>query len=192
MDYAESLQELNITLGDTGNITFTPEEKERALTKAWNDSYVIQTVYDDSSSFSAGTYNYNVPTGMTSVTDIFISPSNSTSDAPTSIDSDIYSVSEGSIRFRNGANIYTSSGYGFTVKGYKKLDPDNDTLDTKSLQEYVIALAAYNTLTALQFKKANLFLKNDVTMAELISMRREYEREVIRLRGMLPRAFESA
>lgn len=190
MDYADTLDELNITLADTGNVTFTPEEKERALTKAWNDSYVIETVYDSTLTFSAGTYDYNIPATMTTVTDIMISPSNSTSDAPTTIDTNYYDVSDGVIRFRNRANAYTSSGYGFTVKGIKKLDPDSDTITNPNLQEYVIALAAFNTLTALGYKKANLFLKNDTTMAELVTLRREMEREVVRLRGMLPRSYE--
>lgn len=192
MDFQETLDELNITLGDTENVTFTPEEKTRALRKAWNDSYVVDTVFDDTGSFTAGTYNYALPAGMTTISDVFISPSNSTSNAPTTIDSNYYEVSGGNLRFRNDASVYTSSGYGYTVKGYKKLDPDSDTLDTPNLQEYVIALAGFNTLTALGFKKANLFLKNDTTMAELISLRRELEQEVIRLRGKLQRSFESA
>lgn len=192
MDYDDTYEQLNILLDDTEDVTFTPEQKNRALTKAWNDSYVIQPIYDDTFTFTAGTYNYPIPNTMTTITDIFISPSNSTSDAPTTIGSDAYEISDGLIRFRNSGSYYTSSGYNFTVKGNYKLDPLTDTLNSVGLQEYVIALAGYNTVTALLYKKANLFLKNDVTLAELVTLRRELESEVTRLRGKLQRSFESA
>ena len=52
MDFNTTLEELNITLGDTDNVTFTQEEKIRALRKAWNDPYVVDVVYDSSLVFS--------------------------------------------------------------------------------------------------------------------------------------------
>lgn len=46
MDYSDTYDELNITLGDNDDVTFTPEEKARALKKAWNDPYVVKVVWD--------------------------------------------------------------------------------------------------------------------------------------------------
>lgn len=192
MNFDDTLTELNTTLGDTGNITFTPEEKIRALRKAWNDSYVVQTVWDTSRTFTTGIYQYAVPSGMTRVKSIGISPSNSlTSNFPEGLGSDLFDVVGGNIQFKNHANGIIPSNYTLYIRGNKKLNYATDTLDTTGLQEYVIALAGYNTLTLLGFKKANLFLKNDTTMGELVTLRRELKQEVLEYRSKLAREFEA-
>ena len=192
MDYADTLDELNILLGDTGDVTFTPEEKERALQKAWNDSYVVRPARNATLTFTLGTYNQTLPSGLTTVTGIGLSPANNlTSDFPSSISSDLYDVIDGVIYWKNGANGIIPTGYTLYLTGNYKLNYATDTLTTPNLQEYVIALAGVNTLTALSYKKANLFLKNDLSMSELISLRRELRQEVAELRGKLARAFES-
>lgn len=193
MDFQDTLDEMNITLGDTDNVTFTPEEKIRALTKAWKDSYVIVPVTDATLSFTRGTYQQTLPEGISSVTGISLSPANSLiTDFPTTIDTNMFSVSGGSIQWRNQANGSVPNGYTLYLTGNYKLDPDTDTLDDAKLQEYVIALGAYNTLTLLGYKKVNLFLKNDTTIAELIALKRELRSEVAELRGSLARAYEGA
>lgn len=190
MDYAQTLEELNITLNDTDSVTFTPEQKERALQKAWNDSYVVETVYDSTTIFATNTWNYPIPTTLTTVKDIFMP--RSSLDAPETISSEAYDVSGGNIRLNAyGRRIFTN-GDTLTIKGNKKLDYESDTLDTPALQEYVIALAGYNTLTLLTFQKANLFLKNDTTMGELITLRRELANEVKEYRSRLEKSYESA
>ena len=61
MDFNTTLEELNIMLGDTDNVTCTQEEKIRALRKAWNDPYVVDVVYDSSLVFSRTTSDYTLP-----------------------------------------------------------------------------------------------------------------------------------
>lgn len=189
MDYNETLDELNATLDDTEDVTFTPEQKQRALTKAWNDSHVVKTVWDTTLTFDQNTYQYTVPTALTTVKDIYISTSNTTMDFPEPIDSDMWEVIDGNIQFV-GANIIPQ-GWTLYCKGNKKITVD-DTLDTTNLQEYVIALAGYNCLTALSYKKVNLFLKNDTTLSELIGLRRELGAEVKELRAKLQKDYEMA
>lgn len=191
MNYDDTYEEMNITLGDSGDVTFTPEEKARALQRAWRDAYVVKRVFDTTLTFSTGTYQYTLPTSLTTVTEIGISPSNSTtSDFPEAIPSSFWEVIGGNIQFKNNANSVIPDGSTLYVKGNKKYDYTADTLPTAALQEYVIALGAYNTLTALAYKKVNLFLKNDTTLGELVALKRELKQEVLELRGKLQRSFE--
>jgi len=191
MDFNDTLDELNITLGDTGDVTFTSDEKTRALTKAWNDSYVTQVVWDSSITFETGTYQYAIPTGLTTVKDIYISASNSSSDAPEPISSDLWEVVGTNIQLSPKA-AFIPNGYTMYLKGNYKLDPNSDTLDTVNLQEYVLANAGFQTLTLLGHKKINLFLKNDTTMSELIALRREFQRDVKEYRLALQKEYENA
>lgn len=190
MEFSDSLDELNITLGDSGDVTFTPEEKERALTKAWNDAFVVVTVWDTSLIFSHSIYQYDVPEGLTTIKDIYISRSNSAVDFPDKVAGNLWEVVDGIIQFKNNATYYIPDGFTLYLKGSNKLTVD-DTIDDVNLQEYVVATAGVNTLTALGFKKANLFLKNDLTMGELITLRRELKQEVLELRAKLARSFET-
>ena len=191
MDYQDTLDTLNITIGDSDDVTFTPEEKQRALTKAWNDSFVVKTVWDSTTTYSTNTYQYAIPISMTSVKDIYISASNNTaSDKPQQIDKSLWEVVDGNIQFNNYADQVITNGYTLYIKGNYKYTV-SDTVSDVATQEYIIALAGYNTLTALTYKKANLFLKNDTSMSELISLRRELEREVKEYRARKPREYES-
>lgn len=191
MDFNDTLDELNITLGDSDNVTFTPEEKIRALRKAWNDNFVVSTIWDDSVTFSSATADYTLPDTITSVKGIYISASNSSDNLPDPIDSGLWQVNGTTLSFSNRTKQIVPNGYSFKIKGVYKLDYDSDTLDTKSLQEYVIALAGYNTLGLLGFKKANLFLKNDTSMGELIALKRDLKDDVRELRAKLQRSFEA-
>lgn len=191
MDFQQTLDELNIVLGDSGDVTFTPEEKERALTKAWNDPYVIRQVTDSTQTFSTSTANYTIPATMTSVTGVYISTSNSATSFPEEVGGDVWTQRGTTLSFGPNASRYITSGYTLYIRGNYKLNPSTDTLDTVDLQEYVISLAAYNTLALLGHKKANLFLKNDLTVAELIALKREFRQDVAEGRARLTKAWES-
>lgn len=193
MDSTEALAELNTTLGDSANITFSVDEKTRALKKAWNDSYVVKTVWDDDSLvYSQGTYQYKLPDTITALSDIYVSVPGSNQPMPEPISSDLYDVVDGNIQFGPKADNLLMDGTPLYLKGRYKLDYDTDTLDTVNLQEYVLALAGVNTLSLLAHKKANLFVKNDTTMGELIGLRREFMADVKEARTRLAKEFESA
>lgn len=192
MTYAETYAEMNITLSDSDDVTFTPEEKGRALQRAWKDSYVVKRIWDDTLTFTQGTYQYTIPATLTTVTDIYLSPSNSTSDFPDPISQDLWEVVDGDIQFKGLANSIIPTGWTLYLKGNYKFDYTADTLDSPNLEEYVIALGAYNTLSVLAYKKVNLFLKNDTTLSELIALKRDLKQEVLELRAKLQRSYEGA
>lgn len=187
MDYSDFTDSLNITLGDTANTTFTVEEKQRALDKAFNDDYVFEPIWDSSTTFAAGTYRYAKPSGVDVIQDVYFQPS--TSDFPEPISADCWETVDGELSLTPLANKYFNAGDTIFIKGRTKLGTDATVSDV-GLQEYILALAGYNTLTLLTFKKANLFLKNDTTMGELITLRRELEREVKEYRNRRPREWE--
>ncbi len=191
MDFNTTLEELNIMLGDTDNVTFTQEEKIRALRKAWNDPYVVDTVYDSSLVFSRTASDYTLPDTLTTVSSVGISASNSSSDFPEQIEPNLWEVVGTTLRFKDGAMNKIPNGYTLYLKGNYKLDYAADTLETVNKQEYVIALAGYNTLMLLGYKKANLFLKNDTTVGELITLKRDLKQDISEARAKLQRSFEA-
>ena len=191
MTYAQSLTTLNTILGDTGDVTFTPEEKQRAMTRAWKDPYVVSTVWDSSLTFTDTDYNYTLPATLTTLKDIYLSTSNSTSDFPEPISSDLWEVVGGIIQFLPQANAIIPTNYTLYLKGNYKLTTAN-TIDNAGLEEYVLSLAGVNTLTLLGFKKANLFLKNDLTMGELIALKRDLQQDVREGRLRLAKEYEGA
>lgn len=191
MTFEETKTELNITLGDSDNVTFTPEEKIRALQKAWNDSYVVKVVWDSTLTFDASTSTYTIPTGVDTVKGIYLSNNNSADVFPDPIDAGLWSVIDGSIHFSSLAGRTIPQGYTLFIKGGKKYDYATDTLPTVNLQEYVIALAGYNTLMLLGYKKANLFLKNDTSMGELITLKRDLKDDIRESRAKLLREFQA-
>lgn len=191
MTFAQSLTELNTILGDTGDVTFTPEEKTRAMTRAWKDSYVVKTVWDSTLTFTTDDFTYTLPSGMTTVKDIYLSTGNDSQNFPQPIDSDLWEVVDGVIQFSPSANAMIPSGYTLFIKGNYKYTTD-DTIDNTRIEEYVLDLAGVNTLRLLGFKKANLFLKNDTTMGELIALKRELEQDVKEGRLRLAKEYENA
>lgn len=190
MDFGTALTELNTILGDAGDVTFTSAEKTRALTRAWNDQYVVTTVWDDSLIYTTGTYQYGVD-NMTTVKDVYLSTTGTSKPMPDPIDGGLWEVIDGNIQFNSKADTIIPTGYILYLKGTLKLTTD-DTLDNVNLQEYVLASAGVNTLTLLGFKKANLFVKNDLSMAELIGLRRELMVDVKEGRTRLLKEFQSA
>lgn len=183
------LTELDTTLGDSGNVTFSSDEKKRAMTRAWNDSFVVQQGWDNSLTYRQGTYQYDSP--FDAVEDIYLSSQGVSIPSNSPIDTSLWDLIAGEIQFNLKADNLIPDGSTLYIKGRYKLTVD-DTLDTPSLQEYVLALAGYNTLTLLSHKKANLFVKNDITMGELLSLRQQLLVDVKEARARLPKSYESA
>ena len=191
MNFDDALDELNTILGDSNDVTFTSSEKERALTKAWNDAFVVEPVWDSSKTYTSGTYQYALPDDLMVIKEIYISPAGDTSPFPDPLDSSLWEVVAGNIQFRPMADNIIPNGYKLYLKGSLKLTVD-DPIETANLQEYVLSLAGVDTLKLLAFKKANLFLKNDTSMAELIALRRELQADVVDGRRKLQKEWESA
>lgn len=191
LDFTTALTTLNTTIGDSSDTTFSSSEKQRALTKAWNDSYVTNEVWDTSLTYSTGIYQYALPATLTSLQDIYISVTGISSPFPDPIDNDLWELVNGKIQFTWRADAIIPNGYTLYLKGRYKLTT-SDSISDINMQEYVLALAGVETLKMLTHKKANLFTKNDVTMGELITLKRDLQQDVITLRRMLRRSWESA
>jgi len=191
LTFAQGLTSLNTILGDSGDITFTSSEKTRALTRAWQDSYVCNVVWDTTLTYSTGTYQYTLPPTLTAVEDIYISPTGTSQPFPDPIDGSMWELVNGKIQFNQAANNLIPSNYVLYLKGRYKLTT-SDSINDVNMQEYVLALAGVYTLNLLMHKKANLFTKNDTTVSELIGIKRELSNDVTDLRRRLRRSWESA
>lgn len=191
MDFAAHLTQLNIRLGDTDNFTFTSDEKTSCLTEAFNDNLVVTEIWDSTLTFDVSTYQYAKPSGVSTVQDIYIRPGNSNDTEPERISSNLWEVVGANIQFKNNANGIIPDGYTLYVKGKTKATTAS-TISDVNLQEFILNLAQLNCLNMLGVKKALKFLKNDVSMSEIIAMKRELERKVGEYRRRLPRQFESA
>jgi hypothetical protein len=190
MDATAFLNELNIRLGDTDNFTFSTEEKTSAVTEAINDQYVVEEVLDSSLTYANGTWQYAVPSGVTVVQELLMNISQD-SGAPDRISNEAWEVVGNTINIDYRYRDTLRDGRTLYIKGLNK--PDNtDTITNKGLQEYVLALALYNTLKTLTNKKMNRFLKNDTTMAELINVRGLMWRDVEEYRKRVRRQYVSA
>lgn len=186
---ADALVELNIALGDTASVTFTAEEKTRALTKAWRDAYVVTPVRDSSLVYASTTSSYTIPSTVTTVKDMYVITDSSLPEQP--VDAGLFRVEDRTIRFSPNAPQHIPDGATIVIYGNYK-PTISDSIDSDKMMEYIVALAGYETLTLLGYKKANLFLKNDTTMGELITLRREFKQDVKEMRLQLSKQFESA
>lgn len=188
MDFTDFGTELNIALGDTDDFTFTPEEKSRALTEAFNDTYTVKTVWDSTQAYSYGTSQYPVPTTMDTVKDIYIKADNNL-DEPEKISSTLWEVIAGNIQFKPGSSIIPD-GYTLYIKGNYKYGVA-DTVTESNLQEYILTVAQFRCLKLLGTKKLNRFLKNDTSVNEIVTWKRDLEQDMMNYRKRLPTAFEA-
>ena len=173
-------------MGDSDNFTYTPEEKEDALTEAIRNDYVRKEEWADFV-YSTGTYQYPLPAGVTVVADLYIKPDNN-ADEPQKIDSNLWEVVKGNIHMKQ-ARRFIQDGYTIYVKGHDKY-ADDDSIAEESLQEYILNLAQLKLLRMLGVKKSLRFLKNDTSMAEIVAIKRELEAEVREYRRRQPTAWE--
>ena len=185
MTYAEAQSELDILLGDSDDFTFTPEEKQRALTEAWRDRYLV-TPTTTTYTYDTTINTYAIPSTMTTVTNVGYYTSDTWSKP---LDSGAWEVIGSDLVIDNDYRYVIPSGATLDVRGNYKLTTSDEVTDANQI-EYVLTLAHYNTLKLLGAKKTNRFVKNDVTMNEIIAVRRDLEAEIRGLRQGLQRAYE--
>lgn len=189
MDLSDFLTELNVRIGDTDNFTFTPEEKTSALTEAFNDDYVITDKWSASLTFTQGTYQYTLPSDVDVIADIYVKADNS-SDYPEKIDSSLWEVIAGVLQFKAGANVIPT-GYTLYLKGKTKFD-STDTINEVNVQEYLLNLAQLKLYKIMLAKKSMRFLKNDTSVSEIVTIKRDLQTDVDSYRRRLPKSFQVA
>jgi len=183
--FADALTELNIRLGDDDNFTFTPEEKTSALTTAWRDRYVVNTVVDTNNTFNVSTQNYTI-NNVTSVSEVSYSNDSTWGDP---LPSDAWSFSAPTLSFDQAYRYQIPASATIRVKGKYKLTTTDDITDDMVF-EYVLKLAHLQTLTLLGAKKTNRFIKNDTNMNEIIALRNSLATEIIGMRQGFQQAYE--
>jgi len=186
MTYAEALIDLNIDLNDSDDFTFTTEEKQRALTQAWNDPYNVSSVWDETTTYDSDTYQYALPTGVDRVREIYYK--HTSTDFPEKMDSSVWEVINGYIHISPEFRYTLTDGAVLCVKGTAQLSTSDEVADDR--REYVLALARYNTLTMLGGQKTNKFLKNDTSMAEIVALKQTLEKDIANMRRRFSRTPE--
>lgn len=186
MTYAEAQDELDIALDDSDDFTFTPEQKQRALTKAWNDPYNVSVVTDSSQTYDQNDYSYTKPATIDYVKGLYYT---TTSEPyPVRLDSGLYEVIASAINITPEGRYVIPQGATLIVRGVKQLAITDNLASDR--EEYVLAVAQYNLFNALLAKKLNKFLKNDTTAAELMNAKESLRKDIAEWRRRFAQAAE--
>jgi len=187
MDIDELTTQLNIRLGDTDNFAFTTEEKTSILTEAIEDEYVVTSKWDETLTYSQGTWQYAIPSSITTVKDVYIKPG--TNEDPETIALP-WDVVEGNLQFKGGSRVIPD-GSTLYIRGNHKYTIA-DTITETRLQQYILNLAQVNAMDEIGIKKILKFVKNDTSVSEIIAMKRELERKVAKHRASIAKEFQAA
>lgn len=195
LTFANAKTQLKLLTTQTTNFTFTDDEITQALTTAWQDSFVGNVVWDSSLSYSMGTFQYTIPSTITTVRDIYIikpetNLTSSPGNYPEKISQDLYEIVAGKIQFFQIMQNFVNDTVTLYLKGFYSLTT-SDNLTTDVQINYVLSNAAYTLLRALMLKRTFVFLRNDTSMADIKFARDDMRTDMLRYRQMLLREFES-
>jgi hypothetical protein len=169
--------------------TFTIDQITQALTQAWQDSYVVTSLWDDSLTYIQGTWQYALPENVRVVRGIY-TKKNETS-YPEPISTDLYEIVGTNIQFRPQVqNFLTDNTTLYLKSSYKLLTADS--LPTENMINYVLSLATFLMLKQLSFMKVFVFLRNDTSLADIINTRKDIQMEMLQFRQALQRDFEGS
>jgi hypothetical protein len=186
LTFAQTKTNLNVMLSNTAGFAFNDQEVTQFLTDAWQDKWAVTPVWDSSLTFRASTYQYTLPSTVTTVSSVYIE--RSTSNLPEPISAELWEVVNGILQFNDRAYQTIPDSTQLFLRGkYKVLT--TDSLSDVGLQQYIISLAAYNALRYLLYKKTLQFLRNDTSVAEIIATRRELFADLIQWRHQLGNEF---
>lgn len=189
LDFPTALQQLAILTSQTANFTFNDDELTQALTTAWQDTNVINPVWDETLTYAIGVFQYPIPDSLDTVKEIYIE--RASDQYPEKISNHLYEIVAGNIQFHNSVQRFLDNTYVLFLKGGYKLTVDDD-LQTDAQINYVLNLAALVLLKQLALKSAFVFLRNDISMSDLIRAKSDLQADVLRYKQALAREFESA
>jgi len=196
LTFANALTQLKLLTTQGANFTFTNDEITQALTVAWQDSFAGNVVWDSSVSYTMGTYQYAIPSTITTVREIYIiKPETNLLGAggnyPEPISQDLYDIIAGKIQFRQIMQNFIGNSVTLYIKGFYSLTV-NDSLQTDLQINYVLSLAAYTLLRALLLKRTFVFLRNDTTMQDIRLARDDMRNDMLTYKQRILREFESS
>lgn len=178
--FAELRDRLDTTLSDSTDRTFSSSEKDEFMTRAFNDPYVYKIVRDTSLTTISQQPSYTVPSAVDEVTDVQVDVLGD--GFPSSLDRSTYQVVDGTL-YLDAIQKYIPANKTIVLIGKQKLTTSDSIPDF--LQEYVLTLAEIEAYSFMKNKYATRFLKNDVSMAELVNSLVERRQHVGELRKNL-------
>jgi len=171
----------NTWLRDADDTTFTSAEKDELLLAAVNDPYVFTITRDSSLTTVINQSSYTLPTGLYGLTDLYIDQNQD--GFPFRIPHDWYDEIGGVIYFDHFPRNLPASKPMICV-GKLKLTT-TDTIPTY-LEEYILHLAMVNAFELLKSSLTTRFLRNDMTMSELIASIHTHQIAALTARATLP------
>jgi hypothetical protein len=172
---------LSTRLNDSSDRTFSSSEKTEMLTSAIQNEHVYDIIRDDSNTTTANTASYDISgTGITDLTDVQVDVLGDGFGHP--IDRDGYEVMGDTLYF-DPAKKGIPADKTLILIGKQKLT-ESDQIP-EFLQEYVLTLATVEAYRLLAATYTTRFLKNDVTLAEILRNIQDLENKAAQLRTNL-------
>lgn len=172
---SQLLTKLNTRLRDGGNTTWSAAEKNEILSQAINDPYVYIVDRDDTTTTTANTATY--PSPFQEIYDMYIDINDDT--FPMHIPRSNYDIVNGNI-YMDRSMRSLATGHSLIIYGKKKLT-DSD-LYPDIVQDYILEMAMVGAFEMLKTSLTSRFVKNDITMAEVIQSINTHRQEAARLR----------
>lgn len=189
LSFSQTLTQLTTFTSQTSNFTFNSDELTQALQSAWNDTFVVNFVWDSTTSYVTGTSKYPIPATVTVVKDLYFT--RTSTDYPERISPELYEIVAGNIQFTVFAQQWLADTYTIYIKGQYKL-ATTDSLTNTALVNYVVNLAAEILLNNLVLKRTFVFLRNDTSLADIVRALQVVQNNVLRYKQALLREFESS
>lgn len=188
MDQTAAKAELVTLLSDTLS-QVSDDRLNDAIKQAWRDPWVANLVFDSTSlTFHYTTYQYAVPSTLTTIDAIYIKRASSV--FPEEISSELWEVIDGDIIFTKTAAFRIPDGFGLQLRGrYKLTDTDSIPDANPVMKNYVVTLAAWIVLRQLGFTKITSFLHNDTSITEIMNFKNMIEQDMLKLRSQLATSF---
>lgn len=178
--YNDMLTRLSTMLSDSADRTYSSSEKQEFLNSAYNDPLVFKIIRDTSLTSGTEDPDYTLPATVNEVLDVMID--NQSDGFPERLDRSSYEVIGGVLYF-DYSQKYLPTGKTLVIIGKEKLTTTDDL--PEFLQEYVLHLGTIYALEFLKNKFATRFLKNDISMTELIAAINTHRQRVQELRKSL-------
>lgn len=187
LTFEDAGTQLALLTSQTAGFTFNTDEMEQALTEAWQDDFNCVVDWDSSTVYTSTVYQYAIPDGIDVVRNLYTQKT--TTDKPERLGTELYEIVNGNIQFNPTADRWLITGQIIYVKGLTKLTTD-DELPTTQLINYVLYTAANNLLSRLVLKQAFVFLRNDISMADISRAIQVISSQALRYKQGLLREFE--
>ncbi len=174
---------LNTQLRDSDGATFTDTEKIEALRTAIEETDVAVVEVNSSTLFTNGTRLYNLGANIDAVYNIEIDTANNGNLIP--VERDGWDFIAPNLMFAPPLVSGIPTNSVLYITWLRKLTVDDDI--PRLIENYVLNMAHYNVTQLLVRGKINRFLRNDVSMAELLQGGQAALRDAQRLKKKLPK-----